>query len=176
MLIDLDMDFSPLRRLALILAVIVTAVAVPFLIVAGDDRLTIPDSPQAASPLSQTDPLGSLAQVGAPFVPRDEVLAGDEDLSLDPPSTVVIAVPAAGSTSTGRATYRRSISSPEVCVASPVPFGRRVLITNLNNGRSITCRAAVSAVGSLTEVVLHTDAFIQIADLVNAPVPVQIDW
>ena len=169
------MDFSPLRRLALIIAVVVSVVAVPFLILVGDDRLSIPEDPAAASPLADSDPLGPLAQVGAPFVPQDEVIAGEE-APLGPPSTVVIAVPAVGSSATGRATYRRTISSPEVCVASPVPFGRRAQITNLNNGRAITCRAIVSPVGSVTEVVLHTDAFIQISDLVNAPVPVQIDW
>ncbi len=49
-------------------------------------------------------------------------------------------------------------------------------MTNLDNSRSVKCTASVSPAGLLDSVVMHTDAFLVIADLADAPVPVEISW
>jgi hypothetical protein len=49
-------------------------------------------------------------------------------------------------------------------------------VTNLDNSRFTTCTASISPAGILDSVVMHTDAFLVIADLVDAPVPVVISW
>ncbi len=168
------MDYSPLRRLLVILLIAATIVAIPVVVILNDDdqsaTIGIDETSQPA-----TDALGSIAAIGAPFVPSNEIFASDDDPTA-PPDTVRIAVPPSQTVRTGRASYRSTLSSPEVCVATPVPFGRRARITNLNNGRSVICRAMISPVGSLYEVVLHNEAFLEIAELINAPIPVQIDW
>jgi hypothetical protein len=49
-------------------------------------------------------------------------------------------------------------------------------VTNLDNSRSMTCIASVSPAGIFESIVVHTDAFLSIADLSDAPVPVEISW
>jgi len=168
------MDYSPLRRLLVILLIAATIVAIPVVVILNDDEQSAITGTEQTQPA--TDALGSIAAIGAPFVPSNEIFASDDEDPTAPPSTVRIAVPPSQTVRTGRASYRSTLSSPEVCVATPVPFGRRARITNLNNGRSVICRAMISPVGSLYEVVLHNEAFLEIAELVNAPIPVQIDW
>jgi hypothetical protein len=63
-----------------------------------------------------------------------------------------------------------------VCQVKDAPFGSKVTVTNLDNSRSTTCTASISPAGILDSVVMHTDAFLVIADLVDAPVPVVISW
>ena len=63
-----------------------------------------------------------------------------------------------------------------MCQVKDAPFGSRVTVTNLDNSRSMTCTASVSPAGILDSVVVHVDAFLSIADLADAPVPVEISW
>lgn len=162
-----------LNRAAFVIAVIVTAIALPVVwLIEGAEPAT-ETATQLSDTYTRTEPLGTL---GGALSDPNEIIAGE---NVDPgatPSTVVIAVPTEQRSASGRASYRSTITSPDLCVATPAPFGRRVKVMNLNNGRSVTCRAAISPVGSPVEVVLHTSAFVQIADLVNAPIPVEISW
>jgi hypothetical protein len=76
----------------------------------------------------------------------------------------------------GTASYRSSLLSDDVCQVKDAPVGVKVTVTNLDNNRSVTCRSSVSPAGIVESVVLHTDAFLSIADLADAPVPVEIRW
>ncbi|MFZ9622113.1 MAG: hypothetical protein ACO3B6_00630 [Ilumatobacteraceae bacterium] len=51
------------------------------------------------------------------------------------------------------------------------------MVKNLNNGRSIACSNVMmpSTPANIT-VVLHTRLFVELSDLVNAPIPVSITW
>lgn len=161
------------NRIAFLIAVIVTALALPVVWLIEGAEPTIETTTEIPDDYAPTEPLGTL---GGALSDPNEIIAGQAEDPGATPSTVVIAVPTEQRSASGRASYRSTITSPDLCVATPAPFGRRVRVMNLNNGRSVTCRAAISPVGAPVEVVLHTSAFVQIADLVNAPIPVEISW
>jgi hypothetical protein len=72
------------------------------------------------------------------------------------------------------ATYQSSITPVDSCLAFGVQTGATLTIVNLDNGRSVTCTAVRTFVDRAEGVVLHTDTFGKIADLTDAPVPVEI--
>ena len=76
----------------------------------------------------------------------------------------------------GTASFRRNIRSTTACQVKGVPFNTAITVTNLDNSRSVQCIASVGGTEPDDDVVLHADAFLQIADLTDAPVPVQITW
>ena len=57
-----------------------------------------------------------------------------------------------------------------------MPYNRRITVTNLDNSRTVDCINNVGGSRPPEAIVLHPDAFLQIADLTDAPVPVQINW
>lgn len=63
------------------------------------------------------------------------------------------------------------------CAAPTAPSGVLLTITNVDNGLSLTCRntQGVSMPYGIT-VGIDTDLFIQIADLVDSPVPIRLSW
>ncbi len=167
-----------ISRLGLIVAIALSIAAIPLLWWAGGndpERVSVEPGPGEVS--SATDALGTL---GGAFVSSDEVpMAPIEDLVPEPlePGRFVIAVPRTRTDSTtGWASFRSSLPSTDICSVRNVPYGREVRITNTNNGRSIECRAGVAVFGTDADVVIHTDAFLEIAQLNAAPIPVQIDW
>jgi hypothetical protein len=93
-----------------------------------------------------------------------------------PPEHVAIAV---GSTenilvTTADATYRRSVRAG-TCQFNGAGSGERITVVNIDNGRSIECRTAPRpADAPAGELVMHPDAFLQIADLTSAPIDVEI--
>ncbi|MGH9133515.1 MAG: hypothetical protein ACRDZZ_06235, partial [Ilumatobacteraceae bacterium] len=94
------------------------------------------------------------------------------------PGVIHIAIPDERSdrSATGTASYRSNLLNDDICQVKDAPFGARVTVTNLDNSRSVRCTASVSPAGIRTSVVMHTDAFSTIADLADAPVPVEISW
>lgn len=169
-------DYAQRRRVALAAAITVIAAPAAFLLNRGDGDSgseptvtvvgSIPDESRAASttPVA-TDAMGTTpaAYLDGTAVPRDN----------DP---ATIAVPRLPQAITGTASFRRNITSATVCQVKGVPFNATVTVTNLDNSRSVQCIASVGGVEPDEDVVLHADAFLQIADLTDAPVPVQITW
>lgn len=178
-------DYAQRRRVAL--AVAVTAIAAPAALlfdrgpaepeqvqttVVGSvvSDATIP--PAIAAPdrsTSQaTDPMGTAP---AAFLEPSGTAAPDE------PAT--IAIPRLPDAVEGTATFTRSITKITSCQVDAdvgVPFGGSLTVTNLDNSRSVQCINEVGGSEPRHEVVLHADAFAQIADLTDAPVPVHITW
>jgi hypothetical protein len=81
----------------------------------------------------------------------------------------------------GGATYKSVIGSasdpPGSCSAPGAPFDATVKVTNTDNGQSITCvNRATDKLGAGLAVEIQTDQFIEIAALVDAPVPVRVSW
>jgi hypothetical protein len=126
-----------------------------------------PAAPAPAPPTTEFDPMGSAA---AAYL--------HPPVSTPAPGPIAVAVPNAGDVTgtVADATYRSSIGDAGACMVRDAPFGATVTVTNRNNDRSITCRATVSPVGEVDDVVLATPAFAAIADLTDAPVPVDVDW
>jgi hypothetical protein len=49
-----------------------------------------------------------------------------------------------------------------------------VSVTNLDNGRSITCVTSIAPFSQIADIVLHTDTFSLLADLTEAPITVEL--
>jgi hypothetical protein len=101
---------------------------------------------------------------------------------LDGPSGQVgaglgeIAVPAAPEIAriTTTATFRSTLGSPTACMVPGVGNGKQVTVVNLDNNRSITCTAILAPAGTASQLVLASELFAEIADLTDAPIPVEI--
>lgn len=179
-------DYAQRRRVAI--AVAITAIAAPaaFLLDRGADEpeqvatpvvgsvVSVPTepgvtaAPERVSTPQGTDPMGTAPTA---FLESTGTVAPDE------PAT--IAIPRLPHFVEGRATFSRSIRDVTSCrVAATVgaPFGGSITVTNVDNSRSVRCVYDVGGADADDQVVLHADAFAQIADLTDAPVPVQITW
>lgn len=171
-------DLTDQRRLAV--AAAITVIALPSLwLTSRNDEAGAPNVATAGVAISPDeeshnggtpgvlDPMGS---PGAAYL--------DGAPAATSPGTIQIAIPIEppGTSVSGTASYRSSLLSDAVCQVKDAPFGARVTVTNLDNSRSVRCTASVSPAGLLDSVVMHTDAFLVIADLADAPVPVEINW
>ena len=173
-------DYAQRRRLAV--AAAITAIAVPalFLFDSGDDteQLVIPvvasvvadeaNQPGATSPQVVDDPMGDTS---AAFLQQSDTVP------VNDPAT--IAIPRLPDVIEGKATFSRDIVAVTSCqVAGPVgaPLGVAITITNRDNSRSVRCINDIVAPEPDYQVVLHPDAFAQIGDLTDAPVPVTFSW
>lgn len=179
-------DFAQRRRVAVALAITVIAAPTAFLLnrSSGDDELTtaatigtvvgtVPPAGGTAAPAvpateapEDTDPLGtsSAGYLSGTTVPADDVAAQ-------------IAVPRLPESVKGMATFSSAIDSTLRCHADKtVPFNATITVTNLDNSRSVQCVSSIGGEQPEETVVLATETFAQIADLTDAPVPVQITW
>lgn len=96
-----------------------------------------------------------------------------------PTGTAVIAYPSADNVGiNGLATFSSFNGAPNTVCNSPLaPYGVNLVVKNLNNGRSIACsNVMMPSTPANISVVLHTRLFIELSDLVNAPIPVSINW
>lgn len=63
------------------------------------------------------------------------------------------------------------------CATNAVPLGTRVTVQNLNNGRKISCtNINIGYIPPGVDIVLHTKLFGNLANLVDAPLPVELTW
>jgi hypothetical protein len=147
-----------------------------------------------SQPTTAAAPAASVSEpTSAPPPPADQTTAphdsGDDPSFLAGPFTptsmtgITVAVPDTTSRTrqTGRASYRRwppgssSIASP--CAAWFLDVGTAVTVTNLDNGHSVKC-VIVDRRGVPSDqiIVVDTALFHQLADVVEAPIPVTINW
>lgn len=188
-------DYAQRRRIAL--AVAVTAIAAPaaFLLDRGGDeplevQTTVVGSVvggMVAGEVTGEASAGAVAEqdIDGRRPQRTDPMGTTPPAYLTPTGTVApnepatIAIPRVPDAVTGRATFTRSIrkvTSCQVKLAVGAPFGVAVTVTNLDNSRSVQCINDTGGTEPPHEVVLHADAFSQIADLTDAPVPVQLTW
>ena len=130
-------SFAERRRLAV--ALIVTLVAVPALMLSGGHDSGNDDA--------------------APAVPTS---GSDDTQPLDPAF-----LPTLGSTTT---------LGPITVNVPPALTGTHIKGTNLDNGRSLTCTNATTESRGDLVIIIDADVFIGIADLVDAPIPVEISF
>jgi hypothetical protein len=173
---------SPDDRRRLTLATIITLVALPALwLMQRDD--TAPGSP-------------TVAAAGAPAPPAVDAAAdateGDPPppAYLEGPSTTAPVVGdtplviATGDTNianrlSGTAGYQRfdDATTTGTCHVNGAPLGVTITVRNVDNDRTTTCVNASTARGDDGEIaVLDIAVFLQIADLVDAPLPVELTW
>ncbi len=75
----------------------------------------------------------------------------------------------------GSATFRSWLAADDLCAARSIPPDTIIRVINLDNGQSMVCRVAFVSLGT-HDVILARTAFSQIADLTDAPIPVEISW
>ena len=110
-------------------------------------------------------------------IPSPVILGGPAPLA--PTGSAAIAYPAAQTNViTGTAAYSSlGYTETAVCYSIEAPIGRIVTVTNINNGRSITCTNVFSLlVPNGVTVIMHTTVFNKLADLIDSPIPVKISW
>lgn len=184
-------DYAQRRRLAL--AVAITAIAAPaaLLLDRGSDEPAEIPTTVVGSVVSADAATGAAATGQAPADPTPTRPAATDPMgtapaaylepsgSVAPDDPATIAIPRLPHAVQGRATFTRSITKVTSCQVSTsvgAPFGSAVTVTNLDNSRSVRCLNDVGGTQPDHEIVLGADAFAQIADLTDAPVPVQITW
>ena len=99
--------------------------------------------------------------------------------AIAPTGTAVIAHPSADNVGiNGLATFSSFDGAPETVCNSPVaPYGATLVVKNLDNGRSIACsNVMMPSTPANVSIVLHSRLFVELSDMVNAPIPVSIDW
>jgi hypothetical protein len=167
------------ERRRLLLATVITLVALPALwlvsrdngsgapnvatagvVVENGTRTEATDTPEdgdgGTAGLGEHDPVfldgpaaqpGAVGEVAVPAPPREEVRLAS-------------------------ATYRSTVGRWS-CLVPFVPTGTKLTIVNLDNNRRTTCVAIYSPASEVEDVVLHTDTFLELADLTDAPIPVE---
>ena len=131
---------------------------------------TADDSVNADRPLSNS------------LLPPREPTGVSEPVFLDGPSGQVgsglaeVAVPAKprGAQVTTTATFRSSLFNTSTCIIAGIANGTTITVVNLDNNRSTTCVTTLAPSGSDNQLVLHTRTFAELADLTDAPIPVEI--
>jgi hypothetical protein len=165
-------------------ASVVTVIALPSIwIVSRDSDSAAPDVAVADVDLD----------VGADDVDATTDRGSESNLPLDPPSTDTppvflggptgapganrneVAVPAEGASyRQTTASYRRDNIDVTTCIADDIASGGTITVVNMANNRSIECTARLAPSGASTGLVMHRDAFLQLADLTDAPIRVEI--
>lgn len=92
------------------------------------------------------------------------------------PGVAEIAIPARPENPPLRldASYSSTVASTSSCIVKDLPSGLSVTITNLDNGRSIPCVTSVAPSSQSADLVLHTEAFSQLADITDAPIAIEL--
>ncbi len=76
------------------------------------------------------------------------------------------------------ATFSSFDNAPDVvCFFPQAPMGISIIVTNINNGRTVKCTNVFrTSLPSGATGLLHTKIFESISNLVDAPIPVIISW
>ncbi len=175
----MNYDYAQRRRVALAAAITVIAVPAVFLF---KTEATV-DVPSGTAPVTLVGTFAPTAADDSSITPAATdvmgstpvaYLEGDEAINSGDPAT--IAIPRLPRAINGTASFRRDLPDVTRCQAKGVPFDSKITVTNLDNSRSVQCIASVGGVEPTDDVVLHNDAYLLIADLTDAPVPVSITW
>jgi hypothetical protein len=94
---------------------------------------------------------------------------------------VAVRAPKPTESATGKAGFRRwapgLFSAANPCATALAPIGVTITLTNLDNGHSTTCvNVGNQGIAKGTDIVVQSEYFEQLADLVQAPVPVELRW
>ena len=136
----------------------------------------------AANPPSSAgdDPV-VVPTIGESNLPTVNTMTVSDPIFLDGPVGQVggvteIAIPASTGETTliTEATYRSTIRGSQNCFALNIQPGRTITIINLDNNRRTSCRVALAPANQTEDLVMHTERFIELADLTDAPIPVEI--
>jgi hypothetical protein len=167
------MDFTRFDRNRMTVAVIATAILIPLLFMAGGRS-----SDSAAEPIKATTTTYDLGLNSDGIADAPANLDGP--ISQDPNGSGEIAYPADNDGQMARVTasYKRFPNSAKTgCSTTAAPLGAMVTVLNLNNGHKITClNINIGPTTGTFGIILNTPVFEAIAELVDAPLPVELTW
>lgn len=131
-------------------------------------------------PATSDQPVTADSTIGKSNLPSEPTVLDTPPIFLEGPASNIggrgkIAVPNTDALATiiTSATYGE-FSGTDACLARDVTTGQVITVVNLDNYRTITCRATLAPATQEAGVVLQTAQFNTIADLTDAPIPVQI--
>lgn len=130
-------------------------------------------------PAADQAPEVTEAPAGDPFGGSEPVFLAGPSTPVAPEPNIVYADPGTTRQASGTATFKRWDPTWRglACQCSVAPANARLTITNVNNGRTATCTNVLTRpTGTGAVLVLDTDTFLQLANLVEAPLPVHISW
>ncbi|TFH19931.1 MAG: hypothetical protein E4H05_03490 [Acidimicrobiales bacterium] len=163
---------SPDRR-RIMLASALTLVALPALWWANQSNSSAPNVATAGLAVADQTATSATNDGGARDVapvflegPSGQVGAGLGQIAVPAPPAIARI--------TTTATFRSTLGSPSACMVPGVSSGQRVTVVNLDNNRSITCTAILAPTGAAGQLVMASELFAEIADLTDAPIPVEI--
>lgn len=174
------MFLTPYDRRRITLVGLLTLLVVPTVIflTRGEPQSDVATVAAAGVALENTDEAADDTDATSATEPPAPVFL-DGPAPLSPTGTAVIAYPSPEKVGlNGLATFSSFNGAPNTVCNSPLaPYGTMLVVKNLNNGRSITCsNVMMPSTPTNVSVVLHTRLFIELSDLVNAPIPVSINW
>jgi len=168
------------ERRRVVLATAFTLVALPAIWVFERGDASGPSTPSVAA-AGVPEPAAGSGGEGSTTTAAPEVpVFLDGGAPVAGPAVIDIARPGVGpDEARARATFVRhqGATVPRPCTTALARAGATITVTNVDNGLSTTCVNTLGypiPVGS--DIVIHTDVFVQIADLVDAPVPVRLSW
>jgi len=166
--------FEPNRR-RFLWPVIVTLIAVPVIWWASQ-RAESNDSDAGATStvVDGSAAAGSTSPLSPELVGDYEPVYLDGPEGESPPGIADIAVPAQGELALYQnATYSSALPAG-ICTARVGQVGERVTVVNLENNRSIICLVQLANAEQQEDLVLSRAAFLKLADLTDAPIPVEL--
>jgi len=172
---------SDRRRTTVLLILTIIAVPVIFFLTDADDST---DEAGVAPTTGEVIPADEATMDASdngpsrpPLVASEAEPAFLDGPAADPnPGVAEIAVPARPDTPPIRldASYRSTVAGQRSCLVRDLTSGLTVTVTNLDNGRSITCVTSIAPFSQTADIVLHTDTFSLLADLTEAPITVEL--
>ncbi len=165
------------RRVTVAIVVTVLAVIVSLASGTGDDS---GDTSGDNSGGSSTDVTAELTDEPGTTSPADPAFLPGPN-AADAPEIITVNVPAppTGTVITGRASFIRWPQTLGLapCATPHALIGAKITVTNLNNARSVECdNVSIESLGGGNTIIIHSDVFQEIADLVDAPIPVEIEF
>ena len=171
------------RRRVAVLAVVSTFILMIVLTVNGSSSKSSNGDANVATTIASTTtstPLQNADAVGPLADDSSKPINLDGPLAQQPTGSAPIAYPGPGDMNrvNAKASYVRFPDyNSAICYASVAPLGAELTIVNLNNGRSVVCTNVFAVMlPSGADMVIHTPLFLQIANLVDAPLPVTVSW
>lgn len=165
-------DFAQRRRIAL--AVVITVLAVIITVASrGDDSTDSSSSAVAGSTGIVGDTSEESSSATPAFLPGADIDKAPEIITVNVPT------PREGTVISGRASFVRWPQTLGLvpCATPHALLGAKVTVTNLNNARTVVCdNVSIESLGGGNTIIIHTDVFLDLADLVDAPIPVEIQF
>lgn len=170
-------DVGDRRRL--VVATVLTVIALPLLWTSKDS--SSPGTQLAVTGASPSADLNAPAQSAAATPVRAFVAEPASSVASTNVITIDVAGQPAGSTATGKASYRNwpngLTAEKRPCGTPMVPFGARIVVTNVDNGKKVACvNVTTRPLATGSDIVIDTATFVELADLTDAPLTVEMSW